>query len=323
MSDDTEQRLRSAGVHLPGPSDSDTIDARERFLAAAVPVRVRRRVRRRTVALAFAAALVVAGAFGVGFAVASSKPAKTTTRIVHVKSALNAGPGFLPATDWDTVSGGTGTPGGAAAIAANVPLAAQDRQLNGPPTETARMLGPNSVLLYATFMPANPAQPLPQRLLPLQLDAAAGSGATRTLHARVAAYDVEVQITFGTARPAPTVLVAAREELGRLVVPSCPAAQPLTAADVDAAKAYVLGWLPAHYPGNAADVAGATATAALGSAAPRHGQAAVDCGRAVADRSIEVDVTLPKLARVSASLSQLTYFVARESNGWTVWMRAR
>jgi hypothetical protein len=322
MSDDTEKRLRSAGVHLPGPSDSDTIEARERFLAAAAPSRARRPVRRRTLALALAAALVVAGAFGVGFAVASSKPAKTTTRIVHVKAALNAGPGFLPATDWDTVSGGTGTPV-AAAVAANVPLASQDRQLTGPPVQTARTLGPNGVLLYATFMPTNPAQPLPQRLLPLQLDDATGTGTTRTLRARVAAYDVDVQITFGTAQPSPSVLVAAREELGRLIVPSCPQAAPLTSADVAAAKAYVLGWLPAHYSGDASDVAGATATAALGSAAPRHGQAAVDCGRVVAERSVEVDVTLPKLAKVSASLSELTYFVAREGNGWTVWMRAR
>jgi hypothetical protein len=322
MSDDTEQRLRSAGVHLPGPSDSDTIDAREHFLAAAVPSRARRRVRGRTLALGFAAALVVGGAFGVGFAVASSKPAKTTTRVVHVKAALNAGPGFLPATGWDTVSGGTGTPV-AAAIAANVPLAAQDRQLTGPPVETARTLGPNGVLLYATFSAPNRAQPLPQRLLPLQLDDARGTEATRTLHARVAAYDVEVQIRFGTARPSASVLVAAREELGRLVVPSCPMAMQLTPADVAAAKAYVLNWLPAHYSGNASDVAGATATAALGSAAPRHGQAAIDCGRTVAERSVEVDVTLPKLATVSASLSELTYFVARTSSGWTVWMRAR
>lgn len=324
MSDETERRLRSAGVHFPGPSDNDTIEARERFVAAAVPSRARRRVRRRSVALALAAALLVAGAFGVGFAVASSKPAKTrtTTRIVHVKAALNAGPGFLPATDWDTVSGGTGTPV-ASAIAANVPLAAQDRQLTGPPSETARTLGPNGVLLYATFTAANPAQRLPQRLLPLQLDDANGSRTTRTVRARVAAYDVAVQITFGTAQPSPSVLVAAREELGRLVVPSCPEALPLMASDVATAKAYVLGWLPAHYSGNASDVAGATATAAPGTAAPRHGQAAIDCGRTVADRSVEVDVTLPALAKVSASLSELTYFVARTAVGWTVWMRAR
>jgi hypothetical protein len=321
MSDDTEQRLRSAGVHLPGPSDGDTIDARERFLAAAVQARTPRRVRRRTLALALAAALVVAGAFGVGFAIASSKPAKTTTRIVRVKAALNAGPGFLPAADWDTAS--TGVAPVASAIAANVPLAARDRQLTGPPVDTARTLGPNGVLFYATFMPANPAEHLPVLLLPLQLGSAKGTGRTRIVHVRVAAYDVSVQITFGTAHPPASALVAAREELGRLVVPSCPAALRLTAADAAAAKAFVLRWLPAHYAGPAGDIVGATATADLGTSAPRHRQAAIDCGRAVADRSVEVDVTLPKLAKVSASLSELTYFVARTGGGWTVWMRAR
>jgi hypothetical protein len=49
----------------------------------------------------------------------------------------------------------------------------------------------------------------------------------------------------------------------------------------------------------------------------------LDCGRAVADRSVEVDVTLPEVAKVSASLSELAYFVARTGGGWTVWMRAR
>jgi hypothetical protein len=56
---------------------------------------------------------------------------------------------------------------------------------------------------------------------------------------------------------------------------------------------------------------------------PRHGEAVADCGAAVAARSVEVDLTLPKLARISASLSQLTYFVAKTRDGWTVWERAR
>jgi hypothetical protein len=64
-----------------------------------------------------------------------------------------------------------------------------------------------------------------------------------------------------------------------------------------------------------------TSTTAL--VAARHGQAAYYCGTTVADRTVEVDVVLPKLAQVSASLSQLTYFVARTSAGWTVWARAR
>jgi hypothetical protein len=44
-----------------------------------------------------------------------------------------------------------------------------------------------------------------------------------------------------------------REELGRLVVPSCPTALELTAADAAAAKTYVPGWLPAHDAGAPGD----------------------------------------------------------------------
>jgi hypothetical protein len=56
---------------------------------------------------------------------------------------------------------------------------------------------------------------------------------------------------------------------------------------------------------------------------PRYGQAVADCGARVASRSVEVDVTLPRVAKVSASLSELTYFVAKTTQGWVVWERAR
>jgi len=36
-----------------------------------------------------------------------------------------------------------------------------------------------------------------------------------------------------------------------------------------------------------------------------------------------VDVVLPKLAQVSASLSEQTYFLAKTTTGWLVWERAR
>jgi hypothetical protein len=48
-----------------------------------------------------------------------------------------------------------------------------------------------------------------------------------------------------------------------------------------------------------------------------------DCGAVVADRSVEVDVVLPKLATVSTSLSELTYLVAKTESGWAVWQPAR
>jgi hypothetical protein len=138
----------------------------------------------------------------------------------------------------------------------------------------------------------------------------------------VGAYAVAATVTFAE-RPSAGQLVAAREELGRLVVPSCPAARPARAADAAAAIHYVFRWLPANYAGPASDLVGATATAHLGRDMPRHGEAASDCGPAVASRSFEVDVVLPRIAKVSASLSQLTYFVARTAQGWTVWERAR
>jgi hypothetical protein len=56
---------------------------------------------------------------------------------------------------------------------------------------------------------------------------------------------------------------------------------------------------------------------------PRHGEAVADCGDLVARRSAEVDVVLPRVAKVSASLSQLSYFVAKTTRGWVVWERAR
>jgi hypothetical protein len=334
MSDEMERRLREAGNRLPAPNETDTRAARTRVVASAPPSEQARprgmNGRRRPLAAAIVAAVVAGSAFGVGYAVAAGGHT-TTTKTVRERQGLDAGPGFLPATSWDSVSTGTAGPA-LAAIAANVPLAAVDRQLLGPPAETARRLGRNGVLFYARFGPTSTTAPLPQRLLPLQLDGAeavsgfdgvAHTGSTRRLRARVASYDVDVVIFFGDAHPSSAVLAAARDELGRLVVPACPAALQLGAADVAAAKAYVLSWLPAHYPGKASEVAGATATAAGGAAAPRHGEAAHDCGRTVAERSVEVDVVLPKLAQVSASLSQLTYFVARTEQGWVVWERAR
>ena len=327
MSDEMERRLREAGPALPEPDERDTSAARAAFVAAAPVPRARRT--RRVTAAALVLAVLIGGAFGVGYAVAAGGGGKT--RVVREAEPLDAGPGFVPAAGWDTVSTGTATPS-LAAVASNVRLAPPDRLLLGPPAATARALGPNGVLFYAMFGATSPQEHLRQRLLPLRLDDAVAEhgfegmpqvGSTRRLRARVAAYDVDVLVFFGAAHPSAGVLAAAREELGRLVVPACPAAEPLTEGDVETARAYLLGWLPAHYSGDAAEVDGATATAAAGADAPRHGQAAHDCGGAVAARSVEVDVVLPRLAKVSASLSQQTYFLAKTQAGWVIWERAR
>jgi hypothetical protein len=292
MSDELEKRLREAGHRLPSPDPSATRTARSRFLAAS-----RARRSRRPLVLALAAALAVGGAFGVGYAVASSGTPPAKTIVERVPARLDAGPGFLPAPGWAT-------------------SVALDPQ-TGAITLMRSVSANGTVRIEAQFFPASSRAGVRQRLLPLQLPP---GGRVRHLLAHVGAYAVGVTITFASAHPSDAALVAAREELGRLVVPSCPAAQSLTKADVAAAKRYLLRWLPAHYGG---DSTGATATAHLGNAAPRFVEAAHDCGRAVATRSVEVDVVLPKVAKISASLSQLTYFVAKTAQGWTVWERAR
>jgi hypothetical protein len=318
MSDEIERRLRAARHRLPAPGPNDTAAARAGFLEAAP--RLDRRSRRLAL-LALAAAIAVAGAFGGGYALAGGGGATSDeTHVVKTREArlqaqlylelarlhaerarLNAGPGFLPADGWSirvALDPRTGTV-----------LAATATSVNG--TRIAATFLPMS----SVHGPAEATRTLPLRLPP--------GGRTRHLLARVAAYSISVTVTFPSARPSGPQLVAAREELGRLVVPSCPAALPLTAADPTAAKRYVLRWLPSHYAGDPSEVAGARAVAAAGRSAPRYGQAARGCGVPVAARSVEVDVTLPKLAKVGASLSQLTYFVAKTQEGWTVWERAR
>jgi hypothetical protein len=219
-------------------------------------------------------------------------------------------------------------PNAPAAIAANIALSAEDRALLAPPRATARRLGPNGILFHVVFRPGTGAAQ--ERLLPLQLRDAervksfAGmpaSGDMRRLLARVGRYEVDVLVVFGTKNPADGVIASAAQQLGRLVVPACPAALPLTEADLPAAEAFVLEWLQTHYQEDAADLAGARTTATLGGAMPRGGAARAACGEEVRSRTAEVDVVLPRLEQVSASLSQLSYFVSRTSAGWVVWQR--
>jgi hypothetical protein len=326
VSDETENRLRAAYDGLPGPTEAETAAARERFLAAAAGSARRRPAPRRAALLAFAA-LALAAAFGGGWALASS--AETPAEPAP-KAQLNAGPGFLPAVGWDVVAtGATPPPQAPTAVAANIPLSAEDRTQSSPPHATARRLGPNGVLFYVIFYPAGATQGR-ERLLPLQLRQAedVGSfegmppvGSTKRLLARVGAYDVDVLVFFGARSPSAGVLASAAQQLGRLVVPACPAALPLTRADLPAAEAFVLDWLESHYQEDPADLAGARAASSLGTEMPRGDAARTACGDEVRRRTVEVDVVLPRLERVSASLSQLSYFVSRTSGGWVVWQR--
>jgi hypothetical protein len=327
MSDELERRLRAAYDHLPVPGDDETAAVRRAVVAAAPTPRVRRP--RRELALAFAALALGGAAFGGGYAVASGSdaPAKPAPR-----AQLNAGPGFLPAEGWETVVfGGTpGLPNEPAAAASTIPVSPADRALHGPPATTVGRLGPNGVVLYATFSPAGAWKGARERLLPLQLRHAESigdfegvppEGSTRRLIARVGRYDVDVLVFFGAERPSAAVVAAAAQQLGRLVVPACPAALPLTSSDLPAAEAFVLAWLQTHYQEDAADLIGARATGSLGAQMPRGGAARTACGAQVFRRTVEVDVVLPRLEALGASLSQLSYFVSRTPEGWVVWQR--
>jgi hypothetical protein len=287
MSDELERRLRDAGHHISGPTDLETHVARTRVLAA-------RARRTRRLMWALVAAVLVGCAFGVGYAVAASGQSSPKSKylIRRVPAHLNLGPGFLPSPVWTVVGSAT------AATATSERMATR---------------------ISARFAPASTRPGLPRRLLPLQLPL---GGRKRHVQAHVGAYAVDVTVTFGVD-PTPTMLASAREELGNLVVPSCPAALPLQKPEAGAAAGFVRVWLPAHYPGQPSDVLGAVSKGHAGQAMPRYGEAAADCGRLVASRSVEVDVTLPRVAKASASLSELTYFVARTAQGFIVWERAR
>jgi hypothetical protein len=325
MSDDLERRLRAAYDDLPAPGDDETAAARRAFVAAAPAPRVRRR--RRALALSFAGLAIAVAAFGGGWAIASSTsetPAKPAPR-----ATLNAGPGFLPAPGWEVAATGEMlTQQAPVAIASNISISPEDRALDRTPAATARRLGPNGVLFFAVFYRAGATQAT-ERLLPLQLrDAEEGGlegmphvGSMRRLVARVGRHDVDVLIVFGAKQPSAGVLGAAAQQLGRLVVPACPAALPLAETDLPAAERFVVNWLDTHYQEDPADLEGARATATLGAAMPRGGAARTACGEQIFRRTVEVDVVLPRLEQVSASLSQLSYFVSRTREGWAVWQR--
>jgi hypothetical protein len=333
MSDEIERRVRAAHHGLPEPTEEETAHARARFIEAAAGAPRPRRGTARRRALVFAlAAAAVAAAFGGGYAVASvdRSPAAQEPERDEPSETLNAGPGFLPAEGWEAaVTGTTAPPQAPTAVAANISLSPQDRTLQSPPRVTAERLGPNGVLFFATFYPAGATQ-AEERLLPLQLRNAEVTGAfegmpekgsTRRLLARVGRYDVDVLVVFGARKPSAGVVAEAAQQLGRLVVPACPDAQPLTEADLPAAERFLLGWLRTHYQEDPRDLDGARATATLGAAMPRGGAAAVACGESVRRHTVEVDVVLPRLEQVSASLSQLSYFVSRTSQGWVAWQR--
>jgi hypothetical protein len=218
MSGDFEKLLRDARRALPLPHALATRRARSRALGA-----VRRRRLRRPAAAVLAAALVALGA-GIGALATPSGSAAPAPN----------GLGFLPARGWSVLqNGGDGTQvRPAVAIAANVELSPDDDP-DGLPLSTLETLPPHGVLIVASFIARGeeyydryfPAQKLPLRAP----DAARGIEygvqirperplGQYQLKAAVNGYDIDINFYYGTARPSPTALAAAQEQLDRLVV---------------------------------------------------------------------------------------------------------
>jgi hypothetical protein len=346
MSDALDDRLRRAASSYASPDEQARARARDAFLEAAAgstrpgtAERTRRfRFGPRLAAVGLAFAACVGGAFGAGFGVGSSGTStSTSTATIPIAANSAAGPGFLPAAGWNVVqTGATVPPLAPTAMAANVPFAASDAALDRPPADTIHSLGPNGVLLHATFVRSDDTSgqgQYPARALPLRLsDARQGSlegfptaGETLRLGAHAAGYEIDVLIVFGTANPSGPVRAAAQEELARLVVPGCPAhTTSLSRSDRDAAASFLLGWLRTHYVGASVDFDGASARPYLVGVdtAPHAAAVRAQCGAAARGRIVEVDVTLSKSAQATTGPHPLAYFVVRDGRGWDVWREA-
>ena len=214
-----DDRLRDAGDAL-GEADAVATERARRAVLAAVG----RPPRWRLAAAALAFAATVSAAFSIGYFVAPSGASDDV--------GAPSGPGFLPATGWETFqTGATSPPQAPSATAANVALGPD--ALSGTfPWQTIGGLESGDVLMHALFLPTGESEAVdeqfPPRELPLSLDDAragaqlegqpAGVTALRLL-ARVNDTNVDVLVFFGGGEPTPEALSLAREELARLVVP--------------------------------------------------------------------------------------------------------
>jgi hypothetical protein len=180
----------------------------------------------------FAVALALLVGSGFGFVLGSSNTPS---------SAAGGGElGFLPARGWSvlqTATRATATRPARQAIAANVPLRAED-DADGIPYATLLSLPRHGVVLVAKFTPSRGERESTETL-PLRLRDAAPemqrSAQVRPrrplgqyrLQANVNSYRVEVDLYFGTRRPAAELTTAAQRQLDRLVAGSVGATSPI------------------------------------------------------------------------------------------------
>jgi hypothetical protein len=228
MSRDLERRLREARAALPMPSARATNVAREAVIGSTL-----RRRRGRLQATAAVVVLIAATALGIvaGLLVAPSGGASSPAAVT--------GLGFLPAKGWSVVQSGPGAAEHSIAVATNVPVSSLDVPLDGPPYTTIRRLPPDGIVLYAEFTargnvwtdlgyPADAGVP--------QIEEAYRETAWNdqirpedplaqyVLHFSDSGYNVEVHAYIGRLRPTERQLIAAQEQLDRMVV----AGEPVT-----------------------------------------------------------------------------------------------
>lgn len=216
-----EDRLRDARDALGDPDRAATERAHEAALGSAGDGRGRSRWRIARALIAASAA--VGAAFAIGYLVTPSGASGDTTEA--------AGPGFLPASGWETFqTGATSPPQAPSATTANVPLG-PDVFSGTYPWETIGRLETGDVLLQATFLPTGESEAVdaqfPRRELPLSFDDAQ-SGAqlegqppnvtALRLLARLGDWNVDLFVFLG-GEAAAGAREAAEEQLARLVVP--------------------------------------------------------------------------------------------------------
>ncbi len=129
-------------------------------------------------------------------------------------------------------------------------------------------------------------------------------------------------VFFSSASPPDAVVAAAEEELGRLVVPSCPAdIVAAGGADLGAAVTFVRSWLTSHYdPRRPQAWRARSLRPGLRRRHPPH-RALIEsaCSSDRWRRTVEVDVTLAPGARVNTGPGPLEFFIAKTLSGWELW----
>jgi hypothetical protein len=231
MNDDTDAILRERFSRqadaLPGP---DLADVRRRAQQQAVPPRRRRPWQPLHVRWAFAVAIALLAGSGFGFALGSSNSPAAASGPVEL--------GFVPARGWNVLQAATRATRARPvrqAIAANVPLRPED-DADGIPYATLLSLPSNGVVVVASFTPTGVASS-PEGELPLRLRDATPHREAQLrptnplgqyrLRSDVNGYAVDVNVYFGTRRPAAAVITAAQRQLDRLVVRSVGASSPV------------------------------------------------------------------------------------------------